>query len=129
MTFTPKGWRMIGVLKFVTFLRILLFLHNRSIIPFLGWGGVVRHKICHFFVDIINVLPKEIKIQIQNHKKVVMTAQYPSKSVTSNRCQTLGKPTDSWIWYKNNFIMGRYFQRLWKVLRIINCLNVIAWQW
>ena len=48
-----------------------------------------------FFVDIINVLPKEIKIESQNHKKVVMIMQYLFKSVTSNGCHTLGKITDS----------------------------------
>ena len=38
MTITWKGDEE-GVLKLITFLRILLFLNNRSIVYFCGWRG------------------------------------------------------------------------------------------
>ena len=46
MTSTRKGGR--GVLKFVTCLRILLFLNNRSIVYFCGWCEQGVKKIGHF---------------------------------------------------------------------------------
>ena len=52
MTSTRKGGG--GVLKFVTCLRMLFFLNNRSIVHFCGWWGVGGSKNWSFFVDVIN---------------------------------------------------------------------------
>ena len=38
MTSTRKGAKR-GVLEFVAYLRVLLFLNNRSLVHFCGWGG------------------------------------------------------------------------------------------
>ena len=44
-----------GFLKFVTFLQVLLFLNNRSIVHFWGWCGVRKvSKNWLYFVDILN---------------------------------------------------------------------------
>ena len=53
ITFTQKGGE---VLKFVAFLRILLFLNNWSIVYFCEWGWVLRGvKTLVIFVDVIIV--------------------------------------------------------------------------
>ena len=46
MTFTRKGGG--RVLKFVTCLRILLFLNNRSVVHFCGWWGSGVKKLAIF---------------------------------------------------------------------------------